>query len=107
MREFQDIIKAFKQIASDGRCSALATVVKTKGSVYRRPGARMLLVEDGQTIGSISGGCLEGDVFERSQPLMFYSGVRRTESHRSCCRSCDGLGLQSNYRYAGGERRLH
>ncbi|MBD2076876.1 XdhC family protein [Phormidium sp. FACHB-592] len=74
MREFQDIIKAFKQIANDGRCSALATVVKTKGSVYRQPGARMLLVEDGQTIGSISGGCLEGDVFERSQPLMFYSG---------------------------------
>ncbi len=74
MREFQDIIKGFKQIANDGRCSALATVVKTKGSVYRRPGARMLLVEDGQTIGSISGGCLEGDVFERSQPLMFYSG---------------------------------
>lgn len=74
MREFQDIIKAFKQIVNDGRCSALATVVKTKGSVYRRPGARMLLVEDGQTVGSISGGCLEGDVFERSQPLMFYSG---------------------------------
>ena len=74
MREFQDIIKTFKQIANDGRCSALATVVKTKGSVYRRPGARMLLVEDGQTVGSISGGCLEGDVFERSQPLMFYSG---------------------------------
>lgn len=34
----------------------------------------MLLVEDGQMISAISGGCLEGDVFERAQSLMFYGG---------------------------------
>jgi len=40
----------------------LATVVATSGSTYRRAGARMLLTEGGWAAGSISGGCLEGDV---------------------------------------------
>ncbi|KAF3886028.1 MULTISPECIES: XdhC family protein [Nostocales] len=74
MKELQNIIKAFKQYKQSGQRTALATVVKTSGSVYRKPGARMLLADDGYTIGAISGGCLESNVFERSQPLMFYSG---------------------------------
>jgi xanthine dehydrogenase accessory factor len=74
MKELQNIIKAFEQCKQNGQQTALATVVKTTGSVYRRPGARMLLTDDGQMIGAISGGCLESNVFERSQPLMFYSG---------------------------------
>jgi len=46
--------------------AVLATVVHVKGSAYRRPGARMLILPDGQTIGSISGGCLEGDVCRKA-----------------------------------------
>ena len=38
---------------------ALATVVSARGSSYRRPGARLLVPEDGPPIGLISGGCLE------------------------------------------------
>ena len=45
---------------------AVATVVKTSGSAYRRPGARMLVYADGRREGSISGGCLEADVAERA-----------------------------------------
>lgn len=74
MKEVQTILHSFEQAQAEGRLTALATVVKTNGSVYRRPGARMLLTEDGQMIGAISGGCLESDVFERSQPLMFHGG---------------------------------
>lgn len=74
MKELQNIIETFEQCKLTGQGTAIATVVKTSGSVYRRPGARMLLTEDGQMIGAISGGCLESNVFERSQPLMFYSG---------------------------------
>lgn len=66
MKEVQTILHSFEQAQVEGRLTALATVVKTNGSVYRRPGARMLLTEDGQMIGAISGGCLESDVFERS-----------------------------------------
>ncbi|GAA6621033.1 XdhC family protein [Scytonema sp. NUACC26] len=74
MKELQNIIETFEQCKLTGQRTAIATVVKTSGSVYRRPGARMLITDDGQTIGAISGGCLESNVFERSQPLMFYSG---------------------------------
>jgi len=44
----------------------LATVVQVKGSSYRRPGARMLILPDGGRIGSVSGGCLEGDLSRKA-----------------------------------------
>ncbi|HLP89593.1 MAG TPA: XdhC family protein [Nostocaceae cyanobacterium] len=74
MNELQQILKAFAHSQQSGQRTALATVVQTSGSVYRRPGARMLLVEDGQMISALSGGCLEGDVFEKAQSLMFDGG---------------------------------
>jgi len=43
----------------------LATIVQAKGSTYRGVGARMMLEEGGGTFGTISGGCLEGDLAER------------------------------------------
>jgi xanthine dehydrogenase accessory factor len=70
MKELQAILKAFEQSQHSGQRSAIATVVQTRGSVYRRPGARMLLTEAGQMVGAISGGCLESDVFERAKPLL-------------------------------------
>ena len=50
-----------------GRPCALATVVEVLGSAYRRPGARMLVTDDGQLTGAISGGCLEGDARQRAR----------------------------------------
>ncbi len=44
----------------------LATVVKTRGSSYRMPGARLLLTRGGKRAGSISGGCLEDDLVKRA-----------------------------------------
>ncbi len=49
-----------------GRPLALATVVATSGSVYRRAGARMLIEPGGVVIGAVSGGCLEADLQERA-----------------------------------------
>jgi xanthine/CO dehydrogenase XdhC/CoxF family maturation factor len=46
--------------------TVLATLATVEGSSYRRPGARMLVAEGGARIGSISGGCLEEDLLERS-----------------------------------------
>ncbi len=46
---------------------ALATLVKATGSTYRRPGARMLVLTNGESAGSVSGGCLECDVIEKAQ----------------------------------------
>ena len=69
-KDLQDIVAAFEKIASLGKTAAIATLVKVKGSTYRRPGARMLMTSDGWLLGSISGGCLEGDVFEHAQRVM-------------------------------------
>jgi xanthine/CO dehydrogenase XdhC/CoxF family maturation factor len=41
---------------------AMATVVATRGSTYRRAGARLLIPAEGEPVGNISAGCLEGDV---------------------------------------------
>lgn len=50
--------------------AALATLVTVAGSSYRQPGARCLLLPDGRTIGSISGGCLEEDVRLRARQVL-------------------------------------
>ena len=70
MKELQRILKTFEQNQNSGQSLALATLVKAQGSTYRRPGARMLMTSQGQMIGSLSGGCLEGDVFEQAQTVM-------------------------------------
>ncbi len=66
MKEILDIINAYEAALSKGLQAALATVVKVEGSSYRRAGARMLVTEDGQLTGAISGGCLEGDALRRA-----------------------------------------
>lgn len=45
----------------------LATLVRVEGSSYRRPGARLLMDASGPVHGSLSGGCLEADVFAKGQ----------------------------------------
>ncbi|SEM28526.1 XdhC and CoxI family protein [Chryseobacterium taichungense] len=66
MKEINDIVKAYKQAQINGLKTALATVVKVEGSSYRQAGARMLVTEDGQLTGAISGGCLEGDALRKA-----------------------------------------
>lgn len=70
MKELKDIIRAYDEASREGRQTALATVVHLEGSAYRRPGARMLVTEDGKLTGAISGGCLEGDALRKAQLVM-------------------------------------
>lgn len=66
MKELNDIIRAYDKAVSQNKQTALATVVKVEGSSYRRPGARMLVTDDGEITGAISGGCLEGDALRKA-----------------------------------------
>jgi xanthine/CO dehydrogenase XdhC/CoxF family maturation factor len=66
VKEITDIIKSYELAAAAGKRTALATVVHVEGSSYRRPGARMLVTDDGQLTGAISGGCLEGDALRKA-----------------------------------------
>ena len=70
MRELLSIIDTSKAIEQRGVQAALATVVNVTGSTYRRPGARMLIAADGQTVGSVSGGCLERDVLNQARRVL-------------------------------------
>ena len=70
MKEFKSIVTAYKKINFNERRAALATVVKVRGSSYRSPGARMLITDDGKWVGSISGGCLEGDALRKARQVM-------------------------------------
>lgn len=71
MKELNDIILAYDKSVLQSKQTILATVVKVEGSSYRRPGARMLITEDGEITGAISGGCLEGDALRKAQFAMF------------------------------------
>lgn len=66
MKEITDIIRSYERALTSGKRMALATVVHVEGSSYRRPGARMLVTDDGQLTGAISGGCLEGDALRKA-----------------------------------------
>ena len=70
MKDFKTIIQEYKKIDFFQRKAALATVVKVHGSSYRSPGARMLITDDGRWVGSISGGCLEGDALRKARQVM-------------------------------------
>ena len=70
MKDFKTIVAEFKKIDFSSRKAALATVVKVRGSSYRSPGARMLITDDGKWVGSISGGCLEGDALRKARQVM-------------------------------------
>jgi xanthine dehydrogenase accessory factor len=68
--EVQDVLRAIEERAARGERMALATIVAVKGSTYRREGARLLVPEQGRPVGTISGGCLEGDVRTAASEVM-------------------------------------
>src|SRR5271170_7871047 len=77
-----DILKAAEEWRRDGRAVALATVVETWGSAPRPVGSNLVIDEDGNFLGSVSGGCVEGavvtealDVIESGKPKMLEFGV--------------------------------
>jgi xanthine dehydrogenase accessory factor len=66
MKDIDQILKLWSSTEQAGESAVLATVVKTSGSSYRLPGARLLLTKAGQRAGSISGGCLEDDLIKKA-----------------------------------------
>ena len=70
MKEIREIIRAYDAAVHAGKKSALAEVVHLEGSSYRRPGARMLVTDDGELTGAISGGCLEGDALRKAMLVL-------------------------------------
>ena len=53
-----------------GLKSVLASVVHLKGSSYRKPGVKMLICENGNRIGAVSGGCVENEIQRRAKSVL-------------------------------------
>jgi xanthine/CO dehydrogenase XdhC/CoxF family maturation factor len=77
-----DILKAAEDWRKNGREVALATVVETWGSAPRPVGSNLVIDSEGNFLGSVSGGCVEGtvvtealDVIESGKPKMLEFGV--------------------------------
>lgn len=99
MKEIKDIVHAFDEATRLHQKTALATVVQVSGSSYRRPGARMLVTEDGQLTGAISGGCLEGDALRKAvlaitqgkNKLVIYDTTDEDDAKLGVQLGCNGI----------------
>src|SRR5256885_11849528 len=68
MKELREIISLWQKHRP--RASALATLVRARGSSYRRPGARMLITSNGETAGALSAGCIEDEVVVHARDVI-------------------------------------
>jgi xanthine/CO dehydrogenase XdhC/CoxF family maturation factor len=70
------LLPFFDSARLSGKSLALATVVQTAGSTYRKSGAQMLIDSDGEYVGLLSGGCLEGDLREHARQVIAEGALR-------------------------------
>jgi xanthine dehydrogenase accessory factor len=78
----RDILSDLDKWRAENKPIALATVIQTWGSSPRREGAKMALTPDGKITGSVSGGCVEGAVYDAgvevlksNRPQLLHFGV--------------------------------
>jgi xanthine/CO dehydrogenase XdhC/CoxF family maturation factor len=62
--ETRQVFGTLAALQAAGARAALATVVRVQGSAYRHEGAKLVVADDGASVGNVSGGCLEADVRE-------------------------------------------
>lgn len=70
MTETEQVYQALIDATEAGRRVALATVIDARGSTPRDVGSKMLIGADGELVGTIGGGCGEGDVLEVARQVL-------------------------------------
>ena len=68
--EVNDPIESALLWLNNGQNVAVATVVKTWGSAPRKAGSQLAIRDDGLMVGSVSGGCVEGDVVSNALEII-------------------------------------
>ncbi|WP_232631457.1 XdhC family protein [Methylobacterium sp. Leaf118] len=74
-----DILRAAEGWRREGRAVALATVIETWGSAPRPVGSHLLIDADGRFLGSVSGGCVEGEVITEALDVIGDGRARTLE----------------------------
>ena len=86
----KDIYNAIIEIRKQGGRAALATIVSQKGSTPAPLGSKFLVREDGSTVGTIGGGCVEAEVWEESKKVINEGKAKMTSFKLTEQRSEDG-----------------
>ena len=66
----KEVIQEAVKLLENGQSGVLATVVRTKGSTPQKPGAMLLVREDGSGVGTLGGGCVEGDIWFAAREIL-------------------------------------
>ena len=89
--EFKKLLQGYQNAKHIGIQSVIATVVALDGSSYRRPGVRMLINENGQITGAVSGGCVEKEILKQSDSV-FKTGKPKMMTYDGRYRlGCEGI----------------
>ena len=70
----REVYHEMARVLEQGDPCVLATVVRTKGSTPQKPGAKLLVRKDGSGVGTLGGGCVEGDIWFASSELLKRGG---------------------------------
>ena len=66
----KEVIQEAVKLLEDGQPCVLATVVRTKGSTPQKSGAMLLVRQDGSGVGTLGGGCVEGDIWFAAREIL-------------------------------------
>ena len=70
----KEVIEEAVRLAQGGEPCVLATVVRTRGSTPQKPGAKLLVRKDGSGVGTLGGGCVEGDIWFAAKEILRRKG---------------------------------
>ena len=66
----KEVIQEAVKLLESGQPGVLATVVRTKGSTPQKAGAMLLVRQDGSGVGTLGGGCVEGDIWFAAKEIL-------------------------------------
>lgn len=70
----KEVIREAVHLLSENQPCVLATVVRTRGSTPQKPGAKLLVRKDGSGVGTLGGGCVEGDIWFAAKEILRRQG---------------------------------
>ena len=70
----ETVLREARDLMAKGEPFVIATVIDTKGSTPQKPGAKLLVRQDGSGVGTLGGGCVEGDIWFAAKMLLSEGG---------------------------------